>query len=294
MGKKKRYEWYDRIVEDFQLKGLAERSVETYVAQMLRVSRHYGYVDPKDLDEDQVREYILHRRNVDQLSAGSMRIMYSAFKHYYRDILKRDWHLLELVRVARERILPVVLTQEEVRLITNAVTTFHNHVFLWTLYSCGLRLQEALNLQLGDIDKERMVVHVHRGKGAKDRYVPLPHVTLQRLREYWVTHKNPVWLFPARGRGGNKASVSEHPMHYTSVQGALRYALRDLGIKKKVTPHTFRHSYATHLLEAGVHIRALQHFLGHGHIEATSVYLHLTTTGQADAVERINRLMGDK
>ncbi len=293
-AKARRYEWYDGIKETLQLKGLADRSVDTYIREIRKVSEHFNFVDPESLDEEQVREYMLYRRNEDHLSAASLRILYSSFKHYYRDILKRDWQLLDLVRVNRERILPVVLTQAEVHRIINAVSTYHNHVFLWTVYSCGLRLQEGLNLQISDIDRGLMQIHVHRGKGARDRYVPLPVVTLNMLHEFWLTHKNPVWLFPARGRGGNIASTTTRPMNYTSVQGALRYAIRELGIKKHVHPHTFRHSYATHLLEAGVTVRALQQFLGHKHLSATMVYLHLTPVGQADAVAKINHLMGGR
>ncbi len=284
--------WYEQAREDLQLRGLADRTVQAYLREIRKVSDHYQECDPRTLTESQVREYILHRRNVDKLSAASLRILYSAFKHYYLDIQGQTWKLLEMVRAKREKKLPVVLTQDEVTRIINAVSTLHNHTFLWTLYSCGLRLQEGLHLQVRDIDSKRMMLHVHRGKGAKERYVPIPVATLKRLRRYWRTHRNPLLLFPARGRGGDKAPTTQSPMHYSSVQGALRYALRDLGIKKHVRPHTFRHSYATHLLEAGVHIRAVQQYLGHSNIDTTMIYLHLTSTGQADAVERINLLMG--
>jgi site-specific recombinase XerD len=284
--------WYEQARENLQLRGLADRTVQAYLREIRKISDHYQECDPRALSEAQVREYILHRRNVDKLSAASLRILYSAFKHYYLDIQGQTWKLLEMVRAKREKKLPVVLTQDEVTRIINAVSTLHNHTFLWTLYSCGLRLQEGLHLQVRDIDSKRMMLHVHRGKGAKERYVPIPVATLKRLRRYWRTHRNPLLLFPARGRGGDKAPTTQSPMHYSSVQGALRYALRDLGIKKHVRPHTFRHSYATHLLEAGVHIRAVQQYLGHSNIDTTMIYLHLTSTGQADAVKRINLLMG--
>lgn len=285
-------EWYERAREGYQLRGLAERSVQSYLREIRLVSDFHGKIDPRTLTEEQLREYILHRRNVDKLSGASLRIMHSAFRHYYREILNKEWQLLHLIRAKSEATLPVVLTRAEVWRIIRAFTTFHNQVFFFTLYSCGLRLNEALHLQISDIDKERMMVHVRHGKGAKDRYVPLPERTYRALQKYWVTHKHPTLLFPARGRSGKDIHLATKPMAQGSVQGALKKVVKSLGIQKHVRPHTFRHSYATHLLEAGVHIRALQRFLGHGTLEMTSRYLHLTSTGQADAVQRINKLMG--
>jgi integrase len=158
--------------------------------------------------------------------------------------------------------LPDVLAIDEVRRLIAAVRTHHNKAFFWTVYSLGLRLQEALNLQVGDIDGARMVVHVHRGKGAKDRHVPLPPRTLIVLRQYCLTHRHPVWLFPAMGRDQGQAGSAALPMARSSVHGAMKKVVRDLGIKKKVTIHTLRHSYATHLLEAGINLRLIQQYLG--------------------------------
>jgi site-specific recombinase XerD len=184
--------WYEQARENLQLRGLADRTVQAYLREIRKISDHYQECDPRALSEAQVREYILHRRNVDKLSAASLRILYSAFKHYYLDIQGQTWKLLEMVRAKREKKLPVVLTQDEVTRIINAVSTLHNHTFLWTLYSCGLRLQEGLHLQVRDIDSKRMMLHVHRGKGAKERYVPIPVATLKRLRRYWRTHRKRI------------------------------------------------------------------------------------------------------
>jgi integrase len=137
-----------------------------------------------------------------------------------------------------------------------------------------------------------MMIHVHRGKGAKDRFVPLPEETLLLLRRYWKTHKNPVLIFPALGRGHKNASASETPMAIDSVQGAFRRARFSAGIRKRrVSIHTLRHSYATHLLEAGVNIRVIRRYLGHSQLETTMVYLHLTQKGQEDAYHVINSVM---
>jgi integrase/recombinase XerD len=136
------------------------------------------------------------------------------------------------------------------------------------------------------------MIHVHRGKGAKDRYIPLPDDTLDLLRTYWKTHRNHTWLFPATGRDHKHMPSATYPMPRSSVQGAFRKAKQRAGIRKRdVGPHTLRHSYATHLLEAGVNLRTIQRYLGHAHLETTMIYLHLTQKGQEDAVQRINEIM---
>ncbi len=192
----------------------------------------------------------------------------------------------------REKRLPDVLSVEEVRRLVDAVRTPHNRAYFWTVYSLGLRLTEGLRLQVGDIDRERMLVHVRCGKGAKDRFVPLPGRTLSVLRDYWKTHRHPRWIFPALGRDGRRVTVADTPMERSSVQGAMRRVVQELRFQKAVSIHTLRHSYATHLLEAGVNLRLIQQYLGHSALQTTMVYLHLTTVSQEQAVARIEALMG--
>ena len=172
----------------------------------------------------------------------------------------------------------------------DACTTIRMATFFWTVYSLGLRLEEAINLQIGDIDSRRMMVHVHRGKGAKDRYIPLPQSTLHGLRVYWKIHRNPILLFPAEGRNHMDAATSATSMSVTSVQGAIKKIARQLNFAKKVSTHTLRHSYATHLLEAGASLKAIQKYLGHSSLQTTMVYLHLTETAEADTRKLINRI----
>jgi site-specific recombinase XerD len=221
-----------------------------------------------------------------------MRICYSGIRFFYQHVLKRDWHTLSLIRAQTEHRLPAVLSIQEVRQLLKAATPVHNQVYFSTVYSLGLRLHEALYLQVADIDGQRLQVHVHRGKGAKDRYVPLPEDTLTLLRLYWKTHRNETWLFPATGRDQKQAPTATYPMSRASVQGAFRKAKKRAGITKMgVAIHTLRHSYATHLLEAGVNLRLIQRYLGHIRLETTMVYLHLTQKGHEDAYGRINALM---
>lgn len=207
-------------------------------------------------------------------------------------VLKRDWHIFTCLNAKRERRLPCILSKQEVFRILGHVTTFHNYTFLTTVYACGLRISAALNLQVSDIDSQRMMIHVHRGKDAKDRYVPLPHETLRLLRRYWLTHKNPTLIFPALGRGHNQGPTATTPMAIDSVQGAFGRAKFAAGInKRRVSVHTLRHCYATHLLEQGVNPRIIQRYLGHSNLETTMVYFHLPQKETEDAYHLIHHAM---
>ena len=279
-----------QMINDMQVRGLSERTQEAYLRANCQLFEHCG-VRPAELTEDQLRNHLLYLKNTKKYSPSSMRIVHAAIKFFFTYTLKRDWDLLGMIRGERERRLPDVLSVEQVRAIVSQCRTLHNRTFLWTTYSLGLRLSEARSLQVGDIDSQRMMVHVHRGKGAQDRYVPLPESTLTMLRAYWRTHRNPVWLFPARGRDLREGGRSTRPMPRTTVQGALRRVVRELRLRKRISIHTLRHSWATHCLEAGVNLRLIQRYLGHRSLQTTTVYLHLTNAGEAEAYRRINELM---
>jgi len=270
-----------QMLAALQLSGKAERTQQAYVREVLLLSQFYDK-SPNLISEKELQHYLLHRQSVDGLAPASMRICYSGIRFFYQHVLKRDWHTLALIRAQTAHHLPAVLSIEEVRRLLASATPLHNQVYFTTVYSLGLRLQEALSLQ----------VHVHRGKGAKDRYVPLPEDTLTLLRTYWKTHRHTTWLFPATGRDQKHSSSATSPMRRTSVQGAFRTAKHRAGITKTgVAIHTLRHSYATHLLEAGVNPRLIQRYLGHTQLETTMIYLHLTHKGHEDAYERLNALM---
>ena len=279
-----------RMSHDLQLAGLSERTQDAYLRAVRMLADHF-HTPPDRLSESQVRDYFLHLKNDRHFAAASLGIAYSGIKFFYSHTAPRDWPTLERLRVPREKRLPDVLSTDEVRRLIAAVRTPHNRAYFWTVYSLGLRLTEGLHLQVRDIDSARMMVHVHRGKGAKDRFVPLPRRTLTLLREYWITHRHSSWLFPATGRDHRLAATAETPMERSSVQGALRRVVRDLKLRKAVSIHTLRHSYATHLLEAGVNLRLIQQYLGHSSLQTTMVYLHLTTVSQEQARERIDALM---
>jgi site-specific recombinase XerD len=284
-------DFYTQAIQALQLAGMSESTQLCYARSVRQLVDHCGKT-PDLITEEQLRDYFLHRINESDWTPATVKICYCGIKFFFINVLKREWHIFKILRAQQERRLPCVLSKSEVRAILNQVRTFHNSVFLTTVYSCGPRLQEALYLQVSDIDGKRMKIHVHRGKGSKDRYVPLPDETWHLLRKYWVTHKNPVLIFPALGRGHNQASTSKNPMAIDSVQGAFRKARHEAGIKKRrVTIHTLRHSYATHLPEAGVNLRVIQKYLGHAQLETTMVYLHLTEKGDEDAAKIVNDIM---
>ena len=283
-------DYYQKSMRALQLAGMSERTQQCYT-RSVRMLAEFCNKTPDLISEQELQDYFLHRKNVDKWSAATMRICYSGIKFFFINVLKRQWHTLDLVHANREQRLPTVLSTNEVHSILNTVKTPQNKAYLTTVYSCGLRLNEALFLQVADIDADRMRIHVHRGKGAKDRYVPLPESTLNILRNYWKLHRNPVWVFPRLGHSGQEGPRATTPMNKGSVQGALRRVLKQLKLKKRISVHTLRHSYATHLLEAGVNIRRIQQYLGHRSLNTTMIYLHLTTQGHQRAYGIINKLM---
>ena len=280
-----------RMTQDLQIAGLSPATQRAYTRAVRMLAEHY-HTPPDRLSEAQVRDYLLHLKNDRHFAANSLAIAYAGIKFFYSRTIPRDWATLRRLRVPRESRLPDVLSIDEVRRLIAAVRTPHNRTYFQAVYSLGLRLGEGLNLQVGDIDSARMMVHVRHGKGGKDRFVPLPSSTLKALREYWATHRHPTYLFPATGRDHRRAASADRPMERSSVQGALRRVVRELGLRKSISIHTLRHSYATHLLDAGINLRLIQQYLGHSSLQTTMIYLHLTAASQEQARQRIEALMG--
>ncbi len=286
-------DWYEKSSKALQLAGYSERTQQCYLRAIRMLAEFYDK-SPDLVTEDELQDYFIFRKTETGWASGTLRICYGGIRFFFTNVLQRDWKTFGYLRAQREKKLPAVLSRKEVHRALRCVYTFHNRVFLTTVYACGLRLQEALHLEVSDMDSERMMIHVHRGKGAKDRYVPLPNILLPMLRAYWKTHRHPRLLFPALGRNGKNAAKAKYPMATSSVQGAFKNAVREANITKKgVSVHTLRHSYATHLLERGVNLRAIQRYLGHSSLDVTMIYLHLTQEGHEDASHLINALMED-
>src|SRR5262250_1816452 len=204
------------MIAALQLSGKGKWTQESYVREVRLLAQFY-HKSPDRISEQELQHYFLHRKNVNGLAPASMRICYSGIRFFYQHVLKRDWATLTLIRPQITHRLPAVLSVEEVKRLLASATPLHNQVYFTTVYSLGLRLHEALYLQVSDIDGQRRQVHVHRGKGAKDRYVPLPAETLALLRTYWKTHRNKPWLFPATGHDQKHSPLATSPMRRTSV-----------------------------------------------------------------------------
>jgi integrase/recombinase XerD len=281
-----------RMIECLQLRGLSERTQDMYVRAVRQLAEHYRK-SPDSITEEELRQYFLYIKHVKQYSRSASTIALCGIKCFFEHTLHRDWTTLRFVRAPREKKLPVIRSLEEVRKLLGGVRLPRYRVCLTTIYSCGLRLQEGTPLKVPDSDSSRMLIHVRCGKGGQDRDVPLPQQTLERLRQYWVTHRHPVLIFPAVGRGGLSLSTAPAPMPRSSVQGAFREALKESGIHKHASVHTRRHAWATHLLEVGVNLRLIQVYLGHNSPTTTSVYTHLTARAEQLGADAINRLMRD-
>ncbi len=199
-----------RMIECLQLRGLAERTQEAYTRAVRQLAAHY-HKSPDQISEAELRQYFLYLKNVKHYSRITMTVAICGIKFFFERTLNRQWTTLGLVRATPETKLPVILSCEEVRQILSRIRLPRYKVCLSTIYSCGLRLQEGTHLRVADIDSARQMIHVRHGKGAKDRYVPLQQRTLQLLRQYWATHRNPVLLFPAEGRDHNDLARSTEP-----------------------------------------------------------------------------------
>jgi site-specific recombinase XerD len=279
------------MTEDMQLRGFSARTQEAYIHAVRQLATYFRK-PPDHIDEQELRQYFLHLINVKQVARASFTIALCGIKFFFESTLHRDWTLFDVTRPAREKKLPVVLSRDEVHRIVACVRFPVYRTCLITIYACGLRLLEGARLAVPDVHGDRLLLHVH-GKGGQDRYVPLPTDTLTLLREYWRTHRSPLWIFPAPVRRGTRYFVPDGagPISGSSLQSAFRRALAQSGVHKRAHVHTLRHSYATHLLEDGVNLRLIQEALGHRSSRTTEIYTHLTQEVRQTAVDPINRLM---
>ncbi len=281
-----------RMIEDLHLRGYADRTVEAYVGAVAHLAR-FHHTAPDQLTDAQLRAYLVHLTTERRIAASSLTVALSGLRFFYEQTLNRRWTILDVARPKREKTLPVVLSRAEVWRILAAVHIPTYRVCLTTIYSCGLRLLEGTALQVPHVDGDRAVLHIHHGKGGVDRIVPLPQATLALLRAHWRTHRNPLWVFPAPRRRPPRPlhDPAIGPIGPTSLQKAFGHAVRQSGVGKRAHVHTLRHSYATHLLEAGVPLTLIQAYLGHSSPGTTAIYTHVTRELRASALDPINDLM---
>jgi site-specific recombinase XerD len=258
-----------------------------------QLSQFFGK-SPETITPEELRRYFLHLKTEKKVARQTATQALCAIKLFWEKTARLTWpQEVELVRANPQFKLPVVLSAEEVRSVLKLVISTDHRVCLTTIYSCGLRLSEALNLEIRDVDSQRMLLHIRAGKGNRDRFVPLPERILHLLREHWKTHRNPKLLFPGRGHSGQLAPTASEPIQRSTLQRSFRLALQASRIKKAAHIHTLRHSYATHLLEQGENLRQIQVNLGHKSPTATAVYTHLTSLCKTQHQKRLDTFMSD-
>ena len=283
-----------RYDEHLCLQSVSQRTREEYGRYLRRLGQHTGR-DPEALAEEEARSYLIHLKEQKRYAPGSMRIAVAALRMFYNGMLQKEWRLFDLVRSPDRRKLPLVLTREQVAKFLCQLREPRFRTLLTLIYSCGLRVGEAVAIEVRDIQSAQRRIHIREAKGGKDRLVPLPETLLAMLREFWKSHRHPRLLFPGvscawRERGGHEPRRTEAPMSVSSVQHCCRLAAARAGLPPGVTPHTLRHSYATHLLEEGVSLRQIASYLGHESLDTTVIYTHLTAVSESRALSVIDGL----
>ena len=259
-----------RMIEDIQLRNLALNTQISYLQQVSCFARHFGK-SPTELGEEEIRAYQVYLTNDKKLSPGSIHTAVAALRFLYKVTLKKEWTYGEVLPLPKKpRTLPVVLSPGEVQQFLGFVESLKHRAILTTCYAAGLRISEAVHLTPTAIDSQRMVIRVAQGKGQKDRYVMLSPALLAMLRDYWRTVRSRDWLFPGEHPG--------EPITRDAVGNACQKAHRLSRLSKPVTPHSLRHAFAVHLLEAGTDVRTIQLLLGHRSLATTAKYLRIATS----------------
>jgi integrase/recombinase XerD len=275
-----------RMIDDMQIRNLTANTQRAYVAQVVRLADYFRK-SPDLLGPAELRTYLIHLTQERRLAASSIIVAVSALRFFYTVTLKRSWVVEDDIPAGRQaKKLPVVLSKDEVAQFLGAVDNLKHRVILTVCYATGLRVSEAVRLKPRAIDSKRMVIRVEQGKGRKDRYVMLPPRLLDMLREYWRRTHPGEWLFPGDRSG--------HPVSPLTIDRTCRHVRQQCGIGKPVTPHSLRHAFAVHLLEAGTDLRTIQLLLGHRNLSTTARYLMIATSkvcATASPLESLNVVM---
>jgi integrase/recombinase XerD len=272
---------YEQHLTNLTLQGKRPATIDAYSRAVRRISAYFDCC-PDNLSTADLKRYF-----ADLIASHSWSIVKldrNGLQFFYRYALNQHWEWLSIVKPPQVKRLPDILTPAEVSIVISLTHKLRYQVCFLTLYSMGLRIGEAISLQVGDIDSALMQVHIRDAKGGKDRLVSLPQRTLFALRYYWQTHRHPRLVFP--GKDGKPDSL----MDRGGIQKAMKKVISECHIHKSISPHNLRHSYATHLLEQGLDLRSVQHLLGHNSLNTTARYTRLTNITRKNTVESINQL----
>jgi integrase/recombinase XerD len=270
-----------RMLDDLQIRNYAPTTIAAYVRGVAEFAKHFGK-SPDQLGAEQIREYQLFLVKEKGVSWPTYIQAVSGLRFFYTNTLRQQVNVEHIPMPRMEKKLPIILSREEVAAMLEAPKNLGHRTLLTTMYATGARVSEVTNLQIPDIDSSRNIIRVRGGKGNKDRQVSLSPKLLELLRSYWLWKKPRVWLFPGMKPG--------QPIAPESVFRACRKAAKTAGISKPVHPHSLRHAYATHLLEAGVDLRTIQILLGHANLSTTAHYLHVIDTAARTAPSPLDLL----
>lgn len=268
---------------DMELKGFADKTQSAYIAHVKRFAEHF-MKSPVDLGENEIKEYLHFLITERNLSSSYINTTYSGLRFLYETTLKRQWDMKSIPRTKKAKRLPIVLSKDEVKRILNVTTNLKHKAILATTYAAGLRVGEVARLKITDIDSSNMQIRVEQGKGNKDRYTLLSEKNIEILREYYKRYHPNTWLFPG--------AIDGLPLTERTIQHVFEQSKEKAGIKKAVTVHSLRHSFATHLLEAGTDIYHIQLLLGHASVKTTSIYIHLTNHSALRLVSPLDSTLG--
>lgn len=258
----------EKMLADMKLKGFAASTQKEYLLRARHFAKHYMR-SPAEMGEPEIRDYLLHLVNEKKVSPASHHMYVAALKFLYSTTLNRPQEVAKIPWPKRPRSLPDILSGDEVERLLLSIHSVKHRAILMTAYSAGLRVSEVCSLKLSDIDSKRMLLHIRHGKNSKDRYVKLSERLLRFLRYYWkATRPRGEYLFPGRNPAGH---ISDD-----GVRWGLRKAVAEAGLTKRITPHSLRHGFATHLLQLGEDIRTVQRLLGHASIQTTARYTKVT------------------
>jgi site-specific recombinase XerD len=268
--------------EEMKLRGYRPKTIQIYLAAVSKLARHYRR-SPEQIQSEEIRSYLLHLLEERKLASSTLNQTICALRFFYIRILERPWTVGKVHFLKRRRKLPTVLTEPEVARLLAAARNLKEQAMLMALYSAGLRLRELTHLQPRDIESDGMRIRVCEAKGGKQRYVALSSTLLIVLRRYFRLYRPTQWLFFGESR--------DQPIHDRTVQKIVAVAARQAGISKAVSPHTLRHSFATHLLEHGTDLRFIQEALGHQHLTTTAIYTHVSPRALSQVVSPLDRLV---
>lgn len=275
-----------RMLEELQRRNYSPATARGYILAVKQFAEYFGK-SPDRLGAEHLRRFQLYLLQEKKLAPGTVEMRMSALRFFFKKTLKRrDVRFDDLPFPKTPRRLPTILSPEEVTRLIEAATNLMHRTILMVLYGTGMRRTEASLLKVTDVDSERMMIHIRQGKGSRDRDAPLTPKLLEALREYWRWKKPKVYLFPSTtGHRG-----VEEPISDKTVWHACKNAAGRAGLNKRIGPHTLRHSFATHLMEAGTDLRTIQLLMGHARLEDTTVYLHLSRRHLEAATNPLDQL----